>query len=828
MGGTQTLLRFDDFELNLESEELRKGGTAVKLRPQAFRVLALLAIRAGQIVTREETRRQIWGEETYVDFEHGLNQCIKQIRDVLGDCSEKPVYVETIPRRGYRFLAEVTAKTMPAPGPKLIQSDSSVRPALGNDSKLPFATGTKAVGAAPSEVQDAAITPSVRIAETRETRVAKWKARWITVTVALFLIAALIGGGLYYRFRLSGHLTGKDTIVLADFANSTNDPAFDDTLKTALSVSLAQSPFLNELPQDKTEATLQLMVRPMNRAITPALARELCVRSGSKAYIAGSIASLGSEYVLGLKAVNCQNGDVLAQQQITAATKEKVLDALGQATAKLRGELGESLATVQKLDVPLAEATTSSLDALRAYSLSRSVYVAKGRGADLPYLERAIQLDPNFAMAYRAAAWDYRDLGDKQRSSEYYSRAFELREHASDRERLLIEADYYFWVVGDLDKAAQVYQELAETYPLDHYAYMGLGNVYSLQGDYEQSLVVYHQALRLAQDDVRVNEALAETLLELHHFDETRRVIHEAEARGQDHFVFRLVLYVLGFVEQNAPAMAEQEQWFAAHPKYTSLGLDLASDSKAYSGHLNEARALRKQALDSAARADQEGNGAIYLGDAAVLEAALGNAAQAEQTAAAGLKLAPTSQEVEVEAALAFAIAGQAARSESLAKDLNRRFPFDTQLQSLWLPAIRAQLALDRKEPTVALKALQVALPSIEFGNIVFISNGDCLYHTYIRGAAYLAAGQGSAAAAEFQKILDHSGIVGNCVTGALAHLGVARADALQAKNSQGSDADAARARALAAYQDFLLPWKDADPDIPIYKQAKLEYARLQ
>jgi hypothetical protein len=314
----------------------------------------------------------------------------------------------------------------------------------------------------------------------------------------------------------------------------------------------------------------------------------------------------------------------------------------------------------------------------------------------------------------------------------------------------------------------------------------------------------------------------------LRRFDEARQIIQQAQARKLDDFILHSALYARAFVGADPPAMAEQQQWFAGKPEVDHFGLSLASDTEAYAGHLGKARELTKRSVDSAIRADSKESGAIWQENVALREAALGNAAEAKQAAAEGLKLAPNSQGVGVEAALALAMAGDAARAESMAQDLNKRFPLDTQMQSLWLPAIRAQLALDRKNPTDALNGLQAAAPPMELGQIQFVSNLSCLYPTYIRGEAYLAARQGNAAAAEFQKILDHSGIVWNCWTGALAHLGVARSNALQAKTSQGADADAARVRALAAYKDFLTLWKDADPGIPILKEAKAEYAKLQ
>ena len=663
-------------------------------------------------------------------------------------------------------------------------------------------------------------TAAVGEAPTRGAKL--WK-----IAVPVLLVALLVVGGLYYRsHQQSKRLTEKDTIVLADFANSTGDAVFDDTLKTALTVSLRQSPFLNVLGEDKVAATLRLMARPTNTTLTSDAARELCQRAGSKAYIAGTVNSLGSEYVLGLRAVNCQNGDTLAQEQVTAASKEKVLDALGEAASKLRGELGESLTTVQKLDVPLSEATTSSLEALKAYSLGEKEFGEAGSSAAMTDHQRAIQLDPSFAMGYEQLGNDYIGLAELGRASDYYIKAFQLRERASEREKLAITATYYSTVTGEQDKAAQTYREEIQTYPRDYRAHLDLGNVYAFQGQWEKAREAYSQSLRLAPDNGAPYGNLANTLLALQRFDEARQTVQQAEARKLGDFVLHNALYALAFLGTDSAAMAEHQQWFAGKPE-ENVGLALASDTEAYGGHLGRARELTKRAVDSAIRADSKETGAIWQANAAIQQAAYGNAAEARQSAAEALKLAPTSQGTESEATLAFAMAGDTARAESLAQDLGKRFPLDAQMQSLWLPAIQAQLALDRKNAVLALSTLQAA-SSIELGQIAFVINISCLYPVYVRGEAYLAAGQGSAAAAEFQKILDHSGIVWNCWTGALAHLGVARANALQSRNSQGADADAARVRALAAYKDFLTLWKDADPDIPILKQAKAECAKLQ
>jgi len=637
------------------------------------------------------------------------------------------------------------------------------------------------------------------------------KRLWKVVAAATLIIVATIAGAFYFRSRQAAHrLTEKDTIVLTDFSNSTGDAIFDGTLKTALTVSLRQSPFLNVLSDSQVAKTLQEMTRPAGTKLTPELARELCQRADSKAYIDGSIASLGSTYVVELKAVNCRSGDMLAEEQVTAASKEKVLDALGEAVSKLRGELGESLAMVQKFDVPLAEATTSSLEALKAYSLNNP--------------ERAIQLDPNFAMGYWRVGDIYVALGEQGRASEYYTKAFQLRDHASERERMSITAGYYRFVTGELDKAVKTYREEVASYPREPYD--ALGGVYAEQGQYDKATEVTRQTLSLAPGFVDLYSDLANYALALQRFDETRQIIHEAQARKLDDAISHNALYALAFLGADSVAMAEQQKWYAGKPEYENVGLALASDTEAYAGHLGKARGLTERAVDSAIRASSKENGAIWQAIAAQREAGYGNATESRQAAAAALKLAPGSQGAEAEAALAFAMAGDTARAESLAQDLGKRFPLDTQMQSLWLPTIQAQLALGKKNPTAALTALEAASP-IELGQIMFVINNSCLDHLYVRGEAYLTAGQGGAAAAEFQKILDHSGIVWNCWTGALAHLGVARANALQSRTSEGADADAARVRALAAYKDFLTLWKNADPDIPILKEAKAEYAKL-
>ena len=673
---------------------------------------------------------------------------------------------------------------------------------------------------------------------------AKFGGYLLALVLVFVLVSLLLAGGLYYRLHRSRTLTSKDTIVLADFANSTGDPVFDDTLKQALSMTLLQSPFLNILSDDQVATTLKQMTRPSGTPLVPSVAREICQRSGSKAYIAGAIANLGNDYVLGLKAVNCQSGDTLAQQQVTAPAKEKVLDALSGAAANLRRELGESLTTEQKFDVPLEQVTTSSLAALKEYSLQYKAMREKGSVAALPHGLRAIELDPKFALAYWAVGGNYADIAEYGHARDYYGKAFEFRERASERERLLIAGYYYLDVTGELDKAAQIYQEWIESYPRDYVAYGSLAMAESEQGLHEKALEANREFLRLSPDNVIGYVNLGAALLALQRNDEARQILAQAEARKLDELNIHLNIYAVDFLAADASGMARESSWLQSHPEYRSQGFSLESDTAAYSGQLRKARSLTAQAVDTATRANNKENAAMWQANAALREAAFGDPVEGRQDAAVALKLAPESEGVQIEATLALALSGDTPRAEALAKDLSARFPLDTQMQSLWLPIVGAQLALNQRNAPGAMDLLQTAKP-LELALVPFTANGSCLYAAYVRGQAYLAMGQGESAAAEFQKILDHSGLVWNCSTGALARLGLARAYTLEAGLARARSAGAAAgappvqsqpssainsdalAKARAAYRDFFTLWKDADPAIPILLQAQQEFARL-
>ncbi len=652
--------------------------------------------------------------------------------------------------------------------------------------------------------------------------------------VAALLVAALIAAGLYYRSRQhAAHvLTEKDTIVLADFANSTGDAVFDDTLKTALSVALNQSPFLNVLSENKVAATLKLMSRPADTKLTPEVSRELCQRAGSKAYLAGSIASLGSQYVLGLKAVNCQSGDPLAEQQVTAAGKEKVLDALGEAASELRGELGESLATVQKFDVPLAEATTSSLEALQAYSLG---YRARtDPPAAIPLFQRAVSLDPNFAMAYARLGTNYGNMGESARSAENARKAYELRERVSERERFYIASHYEHYATGDLEAARKIYELWAQTYPRDEAPLASLHFIYTELGAYDKALAAVREALKLNSGNGLDYANLVFAYLNLNRLDEARATAQEAQRHNLDSPFVHTGLYLIDFLQHDAAGMEREAARLMGEPGYEDVMLDYESDSAAYEGQLVKARELTQRAADSARRADEKETAAGYLAEAAVREALVGNIGVARQQAQAGLALSD-GRDVEAVSATALGLAGDSAQAMRLANDLSKRFPKDTMVQSEYLPMIRAGGILGggkaSKQVDKAIDALAAAAP-YELG----INADAALYPAYLRAEAYLAAQQGAAAAAEFQKVLDNPGVVQNEPIGALAHLGLGRAYALEARLSRHGENDDVKpplqpdafAKARAAYKDFLTLWKDADPDIPILKEAKAEYAKLQ
>jgi eukaryotic-like serine/threonine-protein kinase len=633
------------------------------------------------------------------------------------------------------------------------------------------------------------------------------------VVVPATLVAAAVAVSSYFYFHRTSKLTDKDSIVLADFTNTTSDPVFDHTLKQALMIQLEQSPFLSIVSEDRVLQTLRLMNQTADTRLEPKIAREVCKRTQSAAVLEGSVAQIGTQYLILLKAVNCVNGQTLTSTEAQAIDKSHVLDALGKTASEIRSKLGESLATVQKFNAPLPQATTSSLEALQADSLGSDAMAGGGNSvAAIPFYERAIKLDPNFAIAYVNIAMAYSTLGENRLASDNLQKAYELREHVSERERLEIESEYYIIVTGDLEKAKKSFEVYAETFPRDWLARNELAAVYATLGQHDKSLVEFREALRLNPDSNRAYYNVISVYLSLNQLEEALKSLEQAKPKNADSVDRRLSLYSLAFLQNDSAGMEEQVRWGAGKPGVENVLLANESDTAAYSGQLANARVFSSRAVASAERADEHEAAAAYEAEAALREALIGNTTGARHRIDSALRLSK-GRDVQSGVALAYALIGDAARAQRLAEDLEKNFPEDTIVRFNYLPTLRAQLALSRNDPSRAIEFLQAAAP-YELGNVGYFA----LYPVFVRGEAYLAGQKGMEASYEFQKILDHRGIVQNELIGALTHLGLARSYALQGDTT----------KAKVAYQDFLTLWKDADPDIPILIAAKAEYAKLK
>ena len=1090
--------RFGVFELNLKAGELHQGGQTVLLQEQPLQVLRMLVVAAGELVTREEIQKKLWPNDTVVEFDHGINTAIKKLRQALGDSADKPKYIETVARRGYRlmvpvervdsssgdgsaaeavssgqdettariklesaaligktvshyrvlhviggggmgvvykaedlklgravalkFLPEevgsdaralerfereartasslnhpnictiyeieehegqpfivmellegrtlrdrlaaatsaaeplsidqvlnialqisegleaahekgiihrdikpanifitnkgvtkildfglakllqpsgepaIAAETDGEPGPPTpavagsealnlsragvaIGTAAYMSPEQVRGEKLDartdlfsfglvlyeMATGQRAFGGdaaailqdailnhtpAPARSLNARLPPELEpiinkaLERNRELRYKtapevrtdlesvrlgtpgqfdstkpRVLSRLKVLATAVVIVIALVAGGLYWKrsHKATAKLTDRDTLVLADFDNRTGEAVFDNTLKQALSIQLEQSPFLALISEPEVNGTLKLMGRSAGDRLTPEVAREVCQRAGSKAMLTGSIVGLGGQYVIGLKAVNCDTGDLLAEALEHAAGKEAVLKALDNAAIRVRIELGESLSSIQKYTTPLEEATTPSLEAWQAYSLG--LKTTNGLTASLPFFKRAVELDPNFAMPYAVMAGAYGALNEPGRAGENARLAYERREKVSQRERLSIELSYYLYATGELEKAAQVAEVLRRIYTRDYLSHMALGYIFSVLGDYEKSLQEDRDALRLDPNDEMNYPNLGNGYASLNRLDEAAAIYKQADERKLASENLVVSRYQLAFLKSDVEQMAHLGANAVGKRGTEDLLLASQADTEAWHGKLKNAHELTWRAIDSARRNDAKEAAANYQALAALREVEWGCWEQARADAEAAVKLAPN-RDVRAMAALVLARGGDPVAAEKLAADLDKTFPLDTLVQRYWLPTIQAAVALQRKDPKQAIELLKAA-SGIELGQPTNLSVFLC--PAYLRGEAYLMLHDGNAAAAEFQKFIDHYGLVGNFPWGALARLGLARAYALNAATDP-----AVRDKAGTEYQNFLTLWKDADPDIPIYQQAKAEYAKLK
>ena len=637
------------------------------------------------------------------------------------------------------------------------------------------------------------------------------RRQWRRAAVSAALVVSLVvAGWLYWRSHRLIRFGEVDTLVLADFANSTGDMVFDSTLKEGLTMQLAQSPFLSLLSDERLAAALRLMGRSASDRLTVGTARELCLRTNSRALLEGSISSRGEGYHLEARVLDCRTEDVLTSASSDAANREHVITTLGQLGSQLRKNLGESLASVEKYDRPMEEATTASLEALQAYTQGSMLQEQKGDAAAIPYFKLAVELDPNFAYAQAALGQAHYTLYEESQALKDFQRAFELRERVSHRERFYIEGVYYF-LTGDLEKSIQTYAEWAKAYPRDYRAHNDLSRRLRSTGQYERAVAEARNALAINPDSSSAYTSLMLACIRMNRLNDAKAAFDEAQDRKLDSTYLHLARYQVAFLEGDNSGMAEQLAIENGKPGIEDILLQAQSYTEAYHGRFHNAREFSGRAIESANRAGGSERAAILETWLAMQEAEAGMYERARQTAAEALGRS-RGEYVTAKAALALARAGRPAQAQKLADQLNRELPAETVEQNYSLAVIRAAIAMSKKNPVKSIDILKAALP-YDLG----ASSICCMYPAYVRGLAYLQIGQAQQAAGEFQKMLDHPGTVTNLITGALAHLQLARAQRMM------GETDAAR----KSYQDFLTLWKDADPDIPIYKQAKAEYAKL-
>ena len=764
---TLGLVRFEGFQLDFRSGELLKDGAETVLLPeQSFQILIMLLEHPGKVVSRRQIQLRLWPDGTIVEFEHSISAAINRLRQVLGDSAENPRYIETLARRGYRWKANGEW------------------------------VGASGFGAAPVAIGE----------EAKAAPKPKWLL-WTAVCGAGLLALGLTITSWLSNYRKSHRLTEKDTVVLADFTNTTGDLVFDGALRQGLEVQLEQSPFLSLVSEQQIRQTLGMMKQPPDAKLTPELARQVCQRTNGAAVIESSIAQVGTQYDLILKAVNCSNRESIASMETQADDKNHILGALGRASSEMRKKLGESLITVQKLDTPLAQATTPSLEALKAYSLGLSKFDRGDQAGAIPLLQQAIELDPDFAMAYVNLGMSYQVLGEYNRDAEPLRKAFALRDRASEREKFEIAAVFHQNVSQQTDQTIQNCELWEQSYPRDFRPHGILGVENGALAKYERSAEEFRKAIELDPTKALAYGGLLVDLMALNRFAEARAVYQEAQAHKVDAGEMERLRYQLAFVESDISMMAKLAESLSSEPGYEGRVLFEESNTAAYFGRLKAARELSRRSEEKALSEKDTGTAAQIEADVSIREALFGNSGAAHSHAAAAVKLggAPGFH------VMALALAGDTTQAMEVVHHIESQTPPGTFMDKVTHTEFRGAIELNRGN---AMRALEYLGPAASFEAGWYL-----LYRpAYLRGEAYLLAHRGQEAAAEFQKIIDHRGVVVNQPFGALAHLGLARAYTMQG--------DIPKAR--TSYQDFLTLWKDADPDIPILKQAKAAYANLR
>ncbi len=740
------------------------------------------------------------------ELERIINRALEKDRDLrYQHASEMRAELQRLKRdteSGKRIVAEEPVETKGS-GSSQGVSLGSGGPASGRTA----AAVPSQVSAQVSAAQPSHPLPSEAV-ELRSTGPQRALPKWL-FAVAGVLLVALVPGGLYWRSHSAQKLTEKDSILLQDFVNTTGDPVFDGTLKQALAVQLEQSPYLNIVPDRTIRKALQFMGRNADERVTGSVAREICERENIKAMLGGSIAALGSQYVVALDAVNCRTGDSLAREQVTAESKEAVLSSVGKAASSLRGKLGESLASIQKFDTPVTDATTSSLEALKAYAAADEMRNSGGEAESMPLFQRALELDPNFAMAYARLAAIYSNIGEEDRSVEAAKKAFDLRERVSEREGFYV-AGHYYSAIGDIEKERETLELGTKAYPNDSTSFGNLAVIYdAFYGQFDKSLQMANECKRLEPVAPFGYVHAAVSYMAMNRLEEARSVLQRSVEMKADNYFVHALMFDVAFLNDDADGMQQQIKSSEGKSGEYYL-LNWATHAAASHGQMKKAGELMQRSTQVSGRAGFKGTTADTQAQAALMQAEAGNAAQARELAASSAALAQARRNLEP-AAMALAMIGDASRAQAITEDLDHRFPSDTLLHQVTLPSVRALIALQRKAPEQAIQALQSTTP-YDLGVV------QGLLPIYIRGRAYLQAKRGADAAAEFQKIVDHRGIDSSLPVHSLAKLGLGRAFAMTG--------DTAKAR--AAYQDFLALWKDADSDVPILKDAKAEYEKLR
>ena len=802
-----TVFRFAEMTVREREFSIVKAGQAQSVEPKAFRVLLVFLRNPDKLITKHEMLNSVWTDAAVTD--NSLTRAITLLRRLLGDDAREPRFIETVTTIGYRWLCPVEVSE---------EAMGNVEEARGEDLQAAKGGTVQAsevfasIGGNVDPPQSNSNIPASRREEMVDSSTRK--LRWM-----LIVCAVLIGVGLMLWIagtRNRPPLSDKDSIVLADFTNTTGDRVFDATLRQGLMVQLTQSPFLNLVSDERIQRTLELMGQAQGAQMNSDIARQICQRIAAAAVVEGSIASLGSEYVLTLKAVSCRTGDALANTQVQAARKEDVLRALSRASGQLRKELGESLSTVEKFDTPLEQATTPSLDALLAYSMGRRELIWHDNCAPaIPLFQRAIGLDPHFAMAHLSLGLCRVNLGEPGLAAASIQKAFDLREHVSEWEKFAIESRYDFGVIGNLPKARQVYSLWAQIYPRESIPSSVLAQDLDPElGRYDDAVTDAREALSRNPQNPEYYEGLVVAYMNLNQLDRARAIADEANAKKLEAMDLPQHLYHLAFLRRDSAAMAQEAAWAMGKPGVENVLLSYEADTAAFNGQIEKARELSQHAIASARLVGQKETAALYQTQSAIREGLFGNLAEARKQAEAGLA---QSSDRYVEARAAFALALAHGPAQPLADDLDRRFHEDTIIQFIFLPVIRAQIALNQRDPMLALKELD-ASSAFELGDASIEQEFPfALYPCYLRGRALLASNKGKEAAEEFQKILDHPGIVINEPIGALAHKDIARAHVIMGELDEGR----------ASYREFMDIWQRADARIPIFREASLEYRQI-